>query len=30
VAVDFFELPDNYSKAGDVVAEINRRYFSNG
>jgi len=29
VGVDFFELPVNYNKAGDVVAEINRR-FANG
>jgi hypothetical protein len=29
VGVDFFELPANYRKAGDVVAEINKR-FSNG
>ena len=29
VGVDFFELPANYSKAGDVVAEINKR-FTNG
>jgi chitinase len=29
VGVDFYELPANYRKAGDVVAEINKR-FSNG
>jgi hypothetical protein len=29
VGGDFFELPANYSKAGDVVAEINKR-FANG
>jgi len=28
VGVDFFELPANYRKAGDVVAEINKRFAS--